>query len=148
MASSPRSQFTWRVGAFVLIFVLIFGVAAFAIQFVANNTYYVGLDNSEVVIFQGRPGGFLWYQPTIVRRTEISAADVPAAFQADVAKGHSESSVEDATKYIDSLKDQITTTTTSTTAPAASQSTTTAPKGIAGQIPTEIGPSSSTIVIR
>jgi protein phosphatase len=148
LASSPRSQFTWRVGAFVLIFVLIFGVAAFAIQFVANNTYYVGLDNSEVVIFQGRPGGFLWYQPTIVRRTEINAADVPAAFQADVAKGHSEATVEDAAKYIDSLKDQITTTTTSTTAPAASQSTTTAPKGIAGQIPTEIGPSSSTIVIR
>jgi len=148
IASSPRSQFTWRVGAFVLIFVMIFGVAAFAIQWVANNTYYVGLDNSEVVIFQGRPGGFLWYEPTVVRRTAINAADVPVAFQADIAKGHSEPSVDDASKYVASLMDQISTT-TSTTAPSVSepagpQTTTTAPRGIAGQIPTDVGPTSST----
>ena len=150
IASSPRSQFTWRVGAFVLIFVAIFGVAAFAIQWVANNTYYVGLDNSEVVIFQGRPGGFLWYQPSVVRHTGVNAADVPAAFQADVAKGHSEPSIDDAATYVASLMNQITTTTTSTTttstAASPAQATTTAPRtGIAGQIPTEIGPASSTI---
>ena len=94
----------------------------------------------------------LWYQPAVVRHTGISAADVPAAFQADVAKGHSEASMEDAATYVTSMMEAVTTSTitTTSTAPAVpSQNTTTTSKsGIAGQIPTDIGPASSTTLAR
>lgn len=137
--ASTRSRFTWRVALFLLLFLGVFGVAAFAINWMGTNSYYVGLDNQEVVIFQGRPGGFLWYQPKVEERTQVPAAAVPAEFQADVAKGKTEPSLQEARDYVARLKGGIPTTTVPTTAvPGTTRpggtSTTAVPEAVAGNI--------------
>ena len=103
-----------------------------------TNSYYVGIDNSEVVIFQGRPGGFLWYQPKVEQRTQIAESAVPAEFQADVAKGKTEPSLQEAVAYVARMRAGIPTTappTTGTSLPAAGGTSTTAvPEAVAGNI--------------
>ena len=42
-----------------------------------TNSYFVGVDHNELVIYQGRIGGFLWYNPVEVKRTGVTTADVP-----------------------------------------------------------------------
>ncbi len=131
VAGASRSRFTWRVGLFLVLIVAVFGVAAFAVSWVASNSYYVGLDNGEVVIFQGRPGGFLWFQPTIAQRTAISATAVPAEFQADIAKGKTEPTLQDATDYVARVASSTVVTSPPTTTSTTSRSVST---GVAGAI--------------
>ncbi len=57
----------------------VIGGAVATIQWYGTSTYFVGFDDDEVVIYQGRPGGLLWIDPELVERTGIERADVPAA---------------------------------------------------------------------
>ena len=41
-----------------------------------DDSYYVGLKNNELVIYQGRPGGFLGMEPKIVTHTGVTADQV------------------------------------------------------------------------
>lgn len=141
--AATKSRFTWRVALFLMLFLGVFGVAAFAVNWMGTNSYYVGLDNGEVVIFQGRPGGFLWYTSSVAERTNISAADVPAELQADVAKGKTEPSLQEARDYVARLKTGVVAppgTTTGTSQPAtgtsrpAGTSSTALPTAVAGNI--------------
>jgi protein phosphatase len=83
--STPRHNehiLTPRVVLFVLLLVATLGgVIGFTVWF-DKATYYVGIDNNHVAIFQGRPGGMLWFHPSLVERspTPVSAvldADLP-----------------------------------------------------------------------
>lgn len=114
-----RRVLTWRLGLFVVAFLAIIGVGAGMVVYMGRNTYYVGVQDQQVVIFRGRPGGVLWIQPELVEPTAITLAQVPAARVGEVQAGVEESSVDEARRYIDNLQQQIdaatTTTTTSTT---------------------------------
>ncbi len=134
LAAAPRSRFTWRVGVFLVLVLAVFGVAAFAVSWVASNSYYVGLDNGEVVIFQGRPGGFLWFQPSVAQRTSIAAASVPAEFQADIVKGKTEPTLQDATEYVARIATSAVATTPSTNPPPPTTAPRSASSGVAGAI--------------
>lgn len=135
VVAATRTRFTWRVVAFFVVFIGIFAAAFFVIQWMATNTYYVGLDQNEVVIYQGRPGGLLWYQPTVVERTGITVLQVPGEFGADVAKGRDEPTVADARDYVARIRAKIAgTTTTSTASGTSTTSTTRAGAGIGGNI--------------
>ena len=52
--------------------------ALYAVRWYDTNSYFVGVNNNELVIYQGRIGGFLWYNPVEVQRTGVTVADVPA----------------------------------------------------------------------
>lgn len=86
-ARSPRSRLTWRVGLFALALLVVVGATVFGVDYAMSNTYYVGIDADEVVVFQGRPGGLLWLQPEIVERTGIAADDVPEQWANDLPDG-------------------------------------------------------------
>ena len=43
----------------------VIGGAVATIQWYGTSTYFVGFDGDEVVIFQGRPGGLLWFEPEL-----------------------------------------------------------------------------------
>ena len=114
-----RRVLTWRVGLFVLAFLAIVGIAVGVIVYMGRNTYYVGVQDQQVVIFRGRPGGVAWIQPELAEETAIPLSDVPAARVGEVQAGVEESSLDGARRYVANLQDQIdaatTTTTTSTT---------------------------------
>ncbi len=76
-AAKPK-RFTWRVGAFaVLLVAVVLGTFA-AIGWYARSTYYVGFAGDQVAIYKGRPGGVLWFDPTLRERKPLTRPEVPA----------------------------------------------------------------------
>lgn len=106
----PRSRFTWRVALFAVAFVALLGGTFAVLAWIAGNTYYIGLgegDDTEVVIYQGRPGGLLWFDPTAVEHTGIDAEELPVAQRRDVEAGHEEPTFEAAERYVENLRSRI-----------------------------------------
>jgi protein phosphatase len=112
----PR-RFTWRVFVFVVTLLAVIGLALIAIGWYARHTYYVGLDRGQVAVFKGRPGGLLWFQPTLDRRTTLAEKDVPPARLPDVKAGKEEPSRADAQRYVNNLRQEAAAQTTTTTLP-------------------------------
>jgi len=99
----PR-RLTFRSLLFVVLVLAVAGAAVGAVWWFARNTFYVGVDGQEVVIFRGRPGGVLWVEPTIEERKSYLLADVPPERRQDVEKGHVEATLEEARAYFRSLQ--------------------------------------------
>jgi protein phosphatase len=124
----PR-RITFKSVLFLFALLAVVAGALFAIGVYARGAYYVGLDHDRVTIFQGRPGGLLWFKPTVKQRTDLTAANVPPAYQDDVRDGKEEGSLPEARSYVRNLREAAaaTTTTTTTTPPTTTATTTTAP---------------------
>ncbi|HUR23344.1 MAG TPA: SpoIIE family protein phosphatase, partial [Acidimicrobiales bacterium] len=129
-------RFTWRVAIFVLAILAVLGTAAYAMAWYARGAYYVGLDSEQVAIFRGRPGGMLWFDPTLVeRKQQPVGADLLPAQRIELEAGHEVSSKAAADRYVNNLRQEVearrapTTTTTlvpavtSTSLPLATTST-------------------------
>ena len=124
----PSRRITARVIAFFAVLLLVLAGAAAAVGFYARGAYFVGLDEGRVAIFQGRPGGLLWFSPTVEERTTLTEASVPPARADDVANGHPVASLEEARIYVRNLEaipgaTSSTDATTTTLAPAETTST-------------------------
>jgi protein phosphatase len=116
-----RRRVTWRSLLFVFSVLAVLGGSVAAVAWFARSTYHVGLDDEQVVIFRGRPGGLLWIEPKLAERTDLALADVPPSRLDAVTAGKEEPSLIDARDYVAALEEQAlaerptTTTTTSTT---------------------------------
>ena len=83
------------------------------------------------MIFRGRPGGLLWFQPTLEKRTTLTTDEVVEARLPDLRKGKPQSSLADADRYVNNLEQEqkaaqaartpstTTTATSTTTAPGS-----------------------------
>ena len=98
-----RRLITVRTLIFVLLVVAVVVGAFAAVRWYDTNSYYVGVENNELVIYQGRIGGFLWYHPTEVKRTGVTTADVPPTYLHALGGGVEETSVADAENYVHNL---------------------------------------------
>jgi protein phosphatase len=133
LVHEPSRRITARVIAFLVVLVLVLGGAAVAVGFYARGAYFVGLDEGHVAIFKGRPGGLLWFSPTVEERTSLTEANVPPARADDVANGHPVASLDEAHTYVDNLAaipgatTATTEATTTTAAPAETTTTASAP---------------------
>ena len=130
LAPEPRPRrFTWRVGLFFVVFLAIFGVIIGSIVWYARSAYFVGVDDAnQVAVFKGRPGGFLWFQPTLVDRYDVTLDQLLPANHDELRQGKEEPSRADADRYVNNLKSiaaQATSTTTTTTEPPTTTTTTT-----------------------
>jgi serine/threonine protein phosphatase PrpC len=130
---APRAV-TVRSLAFVGAVVVLLGVGAFLAYRYAQDTYHVGIDDDQVVIFEGRPGGVLWFDPTPVEDTGIDVDDVPPAVLVNLEAGVSQPTLRRARRYVSNLEDRIedsrpsvTTTSTSTTTTSPTPTTSTGP---------------------
>ena len=97
---STRKRPGYRVVlvGFVLVAVVltILGVVAFS----GRGTYYVGFDDTEVVIYKGRPEGVLWFEPSVDSRTGILIEDVPSVFIDELESGEEFGSKDEAEEYV------------------------------------------------
>ncbi|HWC11628.1 MAG TPA: Stp1/IreP family PP2C-type Ser/Thr phosphatase [Acidimicrobiales bacterium] len=101
----PR-RLTWRVGAFVVTLFVVAGVAVTAIGWYARSAYYVGLDGDRVAIYKGRPGGLLWFEPTLKERKPLTTADVLPSRLPDLRTGHEVATKADADRYVNNLRQE------------------------------------------
>ncbi len=105
-ARIPR-RITFRV----LLFLVVLGGLAYAsyaaIRWYVNDSYFVGLSHDQVVIYQGRPGGFVGMNPKIVKRTQMTVDQVPSYKVPDLKSGVQESSLKAAKGYVTSLQQSI-----------------------------------------
>lgn len=101
----PRA-ITIRVVAFVMLFAAVLVGAYFLVRWYAMDSYYVTIDHSELVIYQGHPGGVLWFQPRVADRTGVSAAQIPSADVAKVRANVSEPTLVSAQRYVHNLRQQ------------------------------------------
>ena len=132
-ARSLRSRFTWRTALFLLLLIAVVGGAIATIQWYGTSTYFVGFQDDDVVIYQGRPGGLLWIDPTLVERTTINRLSVPPTYLDSLTAGNEQPSLDAAQQVVANIKrDRIparraTTPTTTTPTPTTTTPTTTPP---------------------
>jgi protein phosphatase len=99
---------------------IIFGVIT-TVGVYARSGYYVGFNEDDnVVVYRGRVGGMLWFQPTVDTETKLNGDDLPDNVRLDVSMNKSFTSSGLAAKYLMLVQTAIdnstsTTTTTSTT---------------------------------
>jgi protein phosphatase len=114
----------------VALLVILGGIVGFTIWF-NRATYFVGIDSGHVTIFEGRPGGFLWFKPTVVRETSLPVSTVLAGNVALLRTGVLESSYSAAENVVNDLTNENgllgLSGTTSTTTTVATTTTTTIP---------------------
>ncbi|MCA1692797.1 MAG: hypothetical protein LC733_11590, partial [Actinobacteria bacterium] len=101
----PR-RFTWRVALFLAVFLAVLGLGAASIVWYAQGSYFVGIDGNQVAVFKGRPGGFLWFEPELVERKNITVEQILPAAVDDLRAGKEEASKADADRYVNNLQQE------------------------------------------
>ncbi len=142
-AQTPKTRaVTFRVVGFVVLLLILLGGAAAGVVWYARGTYFVGVDQGRLAIYKGRPGGLLWFKPTIVEVSDVSTSQVPPSAQDDVKRGKEEATLADARTYVQNQKAAFeattTTTTTTTGTPATTTPATTVPGAPASATPSSV----------
>jgi len=125
-APPKRRRLSLRAVVFLTALVLLAGGTAAAIGFFARAGYFVGVDGDEVVIYKGRPGGLLWFDPTVADRTGVATSELTPARLQIVRAGKEEPSFGAALRYVAKVREEAEplTTTTTTTLPPPTLATT------------------------
>lgn len=149
--SEPRlRRLTWRTLGFVVVLLAILAAAAGAVGWYSRGNYFVGYDNAgQVTIYKGRPGGFLWFKPTIETHTGIAKAQVPQLNQDALSAGKQVGSSAAAKKYVAQMRGSICTYLTHGGHPAESTPgapTTTLPPACADLVPVTTTTTTTTLV--
>lgn len=126
---------TFRVAVFTVVFAVVLASVAGTVLWFDKASFYVGLDQGYVTIFQGRPGGLLWLKPSVVERTTVKPSDLLPSEVVYLRQGVEESSYQAArdTVHTLSLEHKLITSgdsvTTTTSAPTHNAKTTAAVGG-------------------
>jgi len=119
-----------RVVGFLLLLALVLGGGVAGIVWYARDSYFVGLEGNRIVIFQGRPGGVLWLEPTVSEVTAYDTSQVLPARLQDLRDGQQEPTLAAAVQYVNRLVSEYRSTRSpSGASPGASPSSTLAPLG-------------------
>jgi PPM family protein phosphatase len=116
----------------VLFFILVAAVLAGAwglIRWYLDGNYFLSVQDSKIVVEQGKPGGFLFFDPRVVNRTGVTLSQIPSYQVSGVEDGsYTESSTSSATALVrrmvvtqcayDNGVPSVTTTTTGANLPA------------------------------
>jgi hypothetical protein len=125
------SRTVLRVLAFVVPILVIVGAGLAALAWYANNSYFAAFHDGKVVVYRGREGGVLLWDPHVVVRTPLTR-DQLTQFDKDAVDKHPTFSTEaDARVFVNRVEkhatDATTTTTSTTTLPTTPTSATIAP---------------------
>jgi protein phosphatase len=111
---------TGRFVRFAVPIILILGLAVAMTAWYARRTYFVAFDKSgQVTVYQGRPGGLLLWDPTVIRRSKLTKKDLPEDALVDVEDQKEFANRGDAVAFAGRIEARataaISTTTTTTT---------------------------------
>ncbi len=109
-APAPRRprRFTWRVVVFVFALIALAGAVAGALVWYGRHTYYVAFDEAgHVTIYKGQPGGFLFFDPTIERITDITVGDLRETAAERVQARPDQASRDEAEEFVANLCDSL-----------------------------------------
>lgn len=123
---------TVRVFLFLVALVGLAGGVIGVVIWFQRSSYYVGLDHGRVAIFQGRPGGLLWFAPSELEVSTLTSAELLPNSVSELQHGISETSYVAAKQEVadlTSLSEELglSASPTTTTTPAAAVTTTSAP---------------------
>ncbi len=90
-----------RVVVFVVALCIVVVGAIACLGWYARSAYFVTLSKGRITIFQGRPGGVLWFQPTLVQRTTYGPSAVLAYNLQPLTAGVVEPSLAEARSYME-----------------------------------------------
>jgi protein phosphatase len=134
-----RPRRWWRILRWALPIVIVVGVAGGVLIWYARDTYYVGTNLSNVAIYRGRPGGVLFWNPTLEQRTTLLTSSLTGGQRQSVKAGHGQfSSLASAQAFVGELRRQAaqrTSPSTTTTVPPTTTPPTTAPPTAAAPAP-------------
>ena len=88
--------------AAVLVLAFVFGGLA-VVGWYARSSYYVAFAGDEVAIYQGRPGGVLWFNPTLEHRTGIFRDSLSPALVNEIENLHEVGSEQAAEQFVADL---------------------------------------------
>lgn len=88
-----------------------------AIGMYARSGYFIGEDTatSSVVVYRGRPGGVLWFHPTVSSRSTLRMTDLPPNVLLDVRNQRAFSSGLAAQEFLQLVQQAVVNATTTTT---------------------------------
>lgn len=102
-AMPKKKIFTLRVVIFIFLLLLVIGGAIGVVDWYAKDSYFVGLKKNQIVIFQGRPGGVLWFKPQIVDKTPYNTSQILAFHIASLEAGQKEPSFSASKRFVHNL---------------------------------------------
>jgi hypothetical protein len=77
-AQKGQRVLTFRLFLFIVIVAAVLVGAWALVRWYFDNSYFLGVQSNQIVVEQGRPGGFLWLNPKTIQRTGVTTAEVPA----------------------------------------------------------------------
>lgn len=86
-------------------------VAVIAVGLYARSNYYVDIADDKVVIYQGRPGGVLWFDATVEDVSDIDVDELTPLLREEVEGNPDYASFEGARDYVDDLLGRLPETT-------------------------------------
>lgn len=100
----PSRPVTVRVVLFLVLLVAVVVGGWLLVRYYAEGEYFVGLQDNRVVIEQGRPGGFLGFNPHVVDRTGLTSAEVLAYRVSELRAGVVEPTRAAADRFVANLQ--------------------------------------------
>ena len=99
---SPRLV-TVRSVLFILLLAAVVAAAYAAMRWYAMSNWYVTVDRGHLAVYQGRPGGFLWFKPQLVDETPVTTTEV---LPYTVPHDRTEPSLAAAKRYVRNLHEE------------------------------------------
>jgi serine/threonine protein phosphatase PrpC len=133
MAGIPR-LITVRVVLFMILLLAVAAAGYALVRWYAMNDWYVGVDHQHLAVYQGRPGGFLWFKPKLVDDTPVTTSQILPFHLPAVRADHQEPSLKAARRYVANLHQEYLATqptggATGTSTTGGATTTTTAASG-------------------
>ena len=91
---------TVRVVLFVIVLLGVVAGAYAALRWYAMDEWYVSVDHGHLAVYQGRPGGVLWFHPQLVDETPVTTREV---LTYDIPHDRAEPSLAAAERYVKDL---------------------------------------------
>jgi len=121
-----KRRLTWRTPFVAAVLIGVVVGAYFIVHWYAYSTYYLGNDSGVVAIYQGQPGGVLWFKPTLTVDTSYNVNTLLPIDQAALNQTIAEPTFTAARNFSDYLCSKPGTKCTVST-PSPSTTTTTLP---------------------
>ena len=69
--------------------------------------YFVSFQGDDVVVLKGRPGGVLWFNPTVEARTTLTRSDLTESLALEIAGEPTFSESSAAQTYVNGIRDEV-----------------------------------------